>query len=296
MAELRVKSGWAADAVFPLKGDQIEVGRSPACAIALEADGVSRHHAKLVQGDDGWTVHDLGSKNGIEVNGSAVKSHTLAAGDELKIGEVILVLHSAKPAEEAAAPEEPSGDERAAPTAAAPAAEPKSRPPKPSKRTATIDTHAVEQMRKAHVAIRKELAKVIVGQADVLDQMLTAMLSRGHCLMVGVPGLAKTLMVRTISQILDLEFHRVQFTPDLMPSDITGTDILEVDETTGAKAFRFVKGPIFTNMLLADEINRTPPKTQASLLEAMQERSVTASGHTYELDEPFLRAGHTEPA
>jgi MoxR-like ATPase len=143
-------------------------------------------------------------------------------------------------------------------------------------------------MRDTADAMRRETQKVIVGQADVLDQILMAILSRGHCLMVGVPGLAKTLIVRTLAQVLDLGFKRVQFTPDLMPSDITGTDILEEDEQTGAKTFRFIKGPIFTNVLLADEINRTPPKTQAALLEAMQEHSVTASGTTYTLTPPFF--------
>jgi MoxR-like ATPase len=143
-------------------------------------------------------------------------------------------------------------------------------------------------MRLASARISDEVQKVIIGQTSVLDEVLMAMLSRGHCLMVGVPGLAKTLMVRTIAQVLDLGFKRVQFTPDLMPSDITGTDILEEDQQTGQKTFRFIQGPIFTNMLLADEINRTPPKTQAALLEAMQEYSVTASGKTYDLDLPFF--------
>ncbi|MBM4038939.1 MAG: AAA family ATPase [Planctomycetes bacterium] len=143
-------------------------------------------------------------------------------------------------------------------------------------------------MRVASAKIRDEVQKVIIGQTEVLDQIAMAMISRGHCLMVGVPGLAKTLTVRTIAQVLDLDFKRVQFTPDLMPSDITGTDILEEDEQTGEKSFRFIRGPIFTNMLLADEINRTPPKTQAALLEAMQEYSVTTSGKTYPLDLPFF--------
>ncbi|HUW32287.1 MAG TPA: AAA family ATPase, partial [Planctomycetota bacterium] len=143
-------------------------------------------------------------------------------------------------------------------------------------------------MKSASDKIRNEVHKVIIGQDVVLDQLLTAMLSRGHCLMVGMPGLAKTLMVSTLAQVLELKFKRVQFTPDLMPSDITGTDILEEDELTGKKNFRFIRGPIFTNILLADEINRTPPKTQASLLEAMQEYRVTAAGYTYSLEMPFF--------
>src|SRR5437867_7573932 len=132
-----------------------------------------------------------------------------------------------------------------------------------------------------------QLGRVIVGQTEVIDQILAAVFTRGHCLLVGVPGLAKTLMVSSISQILDVAFKRIQFTPDLMPSDITGTTVLEEQEQ-GKRGFRFVRGPIFTNILLADEINRTPPKTQAALLEAMQERQVTAGQETYKLPDPFF--------
>src|SRR5438105_12798128 len=133
----------------------------------------------------------------------------------------------------------------------------------------------------------EQLHRVIVGQADVIEQILAAILTRGHCLLVGVPGLAKTLMVQSIAQILDISFKRVQFTPDLMPSDITGTTILD-DTASGRREFRYVKGPLFANIILADEINRTPPKTQAALLEAMQERQVTAGQETYRLPEPFF--------
>jgi MoxR-like ATPase len=133
----------------------------------------------------------------------------------------------------------------------------------------------------------EQLRRVIVGQAEVVEQILAAIFTRGHCLLVGVPGLAKTLMVSSISQILDVAFKRIQFTPDLMPSDITGTMILDEHET-GRREFRFVRGPVFTNVLLADEINRTPPKTQAALLQAMQEREVTAGQETYKLPEPFF--------
>ena len=135
--------------------------------------------------------------------------------------------------------------------------------------------------------VRDEVQQTIVGQGDVMELVLTAILAGGHCLLVGVPGLAKTTLVQTIAQVLDLDFKRVQFTPDLMPSDITGTDIMEIDEVTRQRQFRFIRGPIFTNLLLADEINRTPPKTQASLLEAMQELSVTSGGTTYAVKPPF---------
>ncbi|MGD8628880.1 MAG: MoxR family ATPase [bacterium] len=136
--------------------------------------------------------------------------------------------------------------------------------------------------------ITREIKKVIIGQDRVIEEMLIALLSDGHCILVGVPGLAKTLLVSTIAQILDLGFSRIQFTPDLMPADITGTDIIEEDRSTGKREFRFVKGPVFANIVLADEINRTPPKTQAALLQAMQERQVTAGGNTYDLDLPFF--------
>ncbi|MCX6905965.1 MAG: AAA family ATPase, partial [Verrucomicrobia bacterium] len=146
----------------------------------------------------------------------------------------------------------------------------------------------LSQLKQAKEKILTEISKVVVGQKDVLNEVLVAMFARGHCLLIGVPGLAKTLMVKTLAQAVDLQANRIQFTPDLMPSDITGTDILEEDPVTGKREFRFHRGPLFTNLLLADEINRTPPKTQAALLEAMQERRVTAAGKTYDLPDPFM--------
>ena len=136
--------------------------------------------------------------------------------------------------------------------------------------------------------IINEIRKVIVGQDEVLEDLLVALFCKGHCLFVGVPGLAKTLLVKTLARVLNLSFSRIQFTPDLMPSDITGTDILYEDQATNKRGFRFIKGPVFSNIVLADEINRTPPKTQAALLQAMQEQQVTVGGNTYELDQPFL--------
>ena len=150
------------------------------------------------------------------------------------------------------------------------------------------DLAAIEKLGASRKRLKAEIAKVIVGQEHVVDDLLTAVFSRGHCLMIGVPGLAKTLMVRTIARAIDLSFNRIQFTPDLMPSDITGTDIIEEDKSTGTRQFKFVKGPVFANILLADEINRTPPKTQAALLQAMQELEITVSGRTYELPSPFF--------
>ncbi len=140
----------------------------------------------------------------------------------------------------------------------------------------------------ARAQIVEQIEKRVVGQRDVVEHLLISLFSRGHCLFVGVPGLAKTLLISTLADVLNLSFNRIQFTPDLMPSDITGTDILEEDKATGHRAFRFVQGPLFANIILADEVNRTPPKTQAALLQAMQEYRITAGGRTYPLDLPFL--------
>src|SRR5262245_43674106 len=150
------------------------------------------------------------------------------------------------------------------------------------------DLQAIARLGEARKKLKAEIGKVIVGQEHIVDDLLTALFARGHCLMIGVPGLAKTLMVRTIARAVDLEFKRIQFTPDLMPSDITGTEVLEEDRTSGGRQFRFVRGPVFANILLADEINRTPPKTQAALLQAMQELQVTVAGRTYNLPGPFF--------
>ncbi|MDA3926251.1 MAG: MoxR family ATPase [Kiritimatiellae bacterium] len=150
------------------------------------------------------------------------------------------------------------------------------------------DMALIKELAELCASMKEQLGQVIIGQERVIDEVLMAVLSRGHALLVGVPGVAKTLLISTISRVMDLSFKRIQFTPDLMPSDITGTDVLEEDRTTGKRAFRFVKGPVFANMVLADEINRTPPKTQAALLEAMQEHSVTVSGEEFHLPEPFF--------
>ncbi|MGD2109818.1 MAG: MoxR family ATPase [Phycisphaerae bacterium] len=152
----------------------------------------------------------------------------------------------------------------------------------------TNDVEAVKQLGAAHQKIRDELAKVIVGQAEVIDQLLIALFAGGHCMLEGVPGLAKTLMISTLARCLNLSFNRIQFTPDLMPSDITGTEVIQEDRTTGGRSFKFLRGPVFANVILADEINRTPPKTQAALLESMQERQVTVGGERHALPPPFF--------
>ncbi|HLY74794.1 MAG TPA: AAA family ATPase, partial [Planctomycetota bacterium] len=150
------------------------------------------------------------------------------------------------------------------------------------------DMESIQKLKSAYDTLKKEMHRVIVGQERVLDELLTCIFSKGHALLVGVPGLAKTLMIRTLAQTLSLSFSRVQFTPDLMPSDITGTEVIDVDKASGDRALRFIKGPIFANVLLADEINRTPPKTQAALLEAMQELQVTVGGKRHALQHPFF--------
>ena len=150
------------------------------------------------------------------------------------------------------------------------------------------DTALVEKLNKTVGEIKSEIAKVIIGQEETIDKLLVSLFSNGHCLLVGVPGLAKTLLVHTIADVLDLKFNRIQFTPDLMPSDITGTEIIEEDASTHSRAFKFIHGPVFANIILADEINRTPPKTQSALLEAMQEHHITAAGTKYNLEEPFF--------
>lgn len=150
------------------------------------------------------------------------------------------------------------------------------------------DLKAAEFLKNAREKLLSEIRKVIIGQQRILDQILISLFSQGHCLLVGVPGLAKTLMVRTLAEVLDLEFKRIQFTPDLMPADIVGTDIIQENVKTGDRSFRFMQGPIFGNIILADEINRTPPKTQAALLEAMQEYKISVGGETYQLQMPFF--------
>src|SRR5436305_1095015 len=150
------------------------------------------------------------------------------------------------------------------------------------------DIAAVERLKDAFARLKVELGKVIVGQHAVLEELLIAIFARGHCLLIGVPGLAKTLMIHTLADALNLTYNRIQFTPDLMPSDITGTEVIQEDKATGVRQFKFLRGPIFANIVLADEVNRTPPKTQAALLEAMQERQVTVGGERHRLPDPFF--------
>ena len=256
MPKLTILDGPQQGQTVTVTGAEFIIGRDPDCQWQLDLPSVSRQHVRIFAVDGQWRIQDLGSSNGTKQNGQAIEESELATGDRLAIGDVPVLF------EDAVAPAVVTSE-------------------------ADIQATVTEMSLKTRL-IEAEISKAIIGQKSVILQLLTAIISKGHVLMIGMPGLAKTMMIRTLSEVLDLKFRRIQFTPDLMPSDITGTDVLEVDEQTGKKEYRFIKGPIFTNILLADEINRTPPKTQAALLEAMQEHRVTASGQTYQLDLPFF--------
>ncbi len=244
---------------FPL-ADRARIGRAEDNDLCVPCDSISSHHAVIARNGAGFQITDTGSRNGILVDGKKVNSFALADGTVFALGDVEFVFSAKAEAVEAPPAGAPKDDSLA----------------------------AIVGFKAAHEKVLAEIGKVVIGQREVVNQMLVALFARGHCLLIGVPGLAKTLMVRTLGSAVDLGSNRIQFTPDLMPSDITGTDILEEDPSTGKRVFRFHRGPIFTNLLLADEINRTPPKTQAALLEAMQEQRVTISGTSYELPNPFM--------
>jgi MoxR-like ATPase len=227
---------------------------------------VSGQHAMLRVAEGGWIIHDLKSSNGTFVNGAPVTTVPLRHGDRVAIGQTEMVFVTEE-VEMAAVAAGGRGTTQAA---------------------SAEDIALVSEMQGRTESIRHEVARAIVGQREVVDQILMVLLAGGHGLIVGLPGMAKTLMVRTIAAVLDMDFKRIQFTPDLMPTDITGTEVLETNRDTGEREFRFIAGPVFCNLLLADEINRTPPKTQAALLEAMQEYRVTAGNVTYPLDPPFF--------
>lgn len=273
MASLLVKKGQFEGQAFDFAGGEIIIGRDETCSIMLENDSrVSRQHAKISCDDKGgWCVADLGSANGTLLNNVAVATSPLKENDSISVGGTTFIFRS----------QDSLGSVNAQPS------DPKSAPEQKSM-TTDDDLKLVKQMRESMDVIRKEVGKVIIGQEDVLNEILMCIIAGGHALLIGLPGLAKTLTVNTIAKVLDMKFKRIQFTPDLMPSDITGTEVLETDRVTQQKEFRFMQGPIFCNMLLADEINRTPPKTQAALLEAMQEKQVSVGKEVYKLDKPFF--------
>ena len=293
----------------PHKGSVVKIpkasftmGREKVCDVTMKDPSVSGEHAVFECQDGTWILADQNSRNGSFLNGVQLDRSPveIGDGDRIRLGNSEFLF-------ELTSPEATASDDKGGPPTAQSAKGPaasaaaKSAPKKRTLRTKRMDgaggspaatdlppDKMVAALSQAREAVLKEVGKIIVGQQDVLLQLLTAFFAQGHCLLEGVPGLAKTLMIHTLSRTLSLDFHRIQFTPDLMPTDITGTNIISEDPETGRRAFVFNKGPIFTNVLLADEINRTPPKTQAALLEAMQERNVTSSGKTYALPNPFL--------
>jgi MoxR-like ATPase len=278
MPQIRVLAGLEPGAVFPLEARKIVIGRDPESDIPLAVDSpASRHHAAIIPENGGWRIEDLGSLNGTLINDQRVPSSFLNPGDRITIGDAEFIFEN----------DATAGNAASFGTAAVPSVAARRAAAEPAAVSAELQA-LVPQMRIKTERILAEIGKAIIGQKEIVTDVLTAIIARGHVLLIGMPGLAKTTLVRTISEVLDLQFKRIQFTPDLMPSDITGTDILEVDEQTGRKEYRFIRGPIFAQMLLADEINRTPPKTQAALLEAMQEYRVTTGGHTLDLEPPFF--------
>ena len=269
---------------YALPEQGVKIGRDPGqCQLALQDPDVSSLHAFMCCKNGAWMLQDLGSTNGTYVNGNKITTVGLKSGDRIKFGvSVSAKIEIEEPKKEVVAPPKPATP-----------------PPPPQKTAIKVDNTPPPEMSADDVELikllndkfnlaKENLSQVVIGQMDVIELVLTAIFARGHVLLMGVPGLAKTLLIATLSQVLDLKFKRVQFTPDLMPSDITGTDVLEEDKESGGRKFRFVEGPVFTNMLLADEINRTPPKTQAALLEAMQEHHITVGTKTYNLPEPFF--------
>ena len=280
----------------------IRIGRNAASNdLPIQHGSVSSNHCTLTCAGGVWTLTDLDSTNGTYVNGSRIAAAVVNNGDKIQIGDIdasFVCDAAARSAESApkaekekkparkAAPE--SEDEKPAPKKGEWTAPKLHIDDTPPPEMSADDVALIKLLNEKYTAAKEQLSQVVIGQMPVIEEVLTAVFSRGHALLVGVPGLAKTLLISTLSKVLDLKFKRVQFTPDLMPSDITGTDVLEEDKVSGSRKFRFVEGPVFTNMLLADEINRTPPKTQAALLEAMQEHHITVGSHTYDLPEPFF--------
>jgi MoxR-like ATPase len=248
---------------LPLTDEPLVIGSNPACHVILNDPAVLPYHAYLTREQDRRRVVSYEANGPLQFNGGLTTDLRLENGTRFGVGHAQFELAgaSANGTSAVTSTEDPILENPQA---------------------------AAAQLNKAMMRIKAEMARVVIGQTDVVGQILVALFARGHCLLVGTPGLAKTLMARTLAGSLELGCKRVQFTPDLMPADITGTQVLEQDPASSVRNFRFKQGPIFTNLLLADEINRTPPKTQAALLEAMQERRVTIAGQAYDLPQPFF--------
>jgi len=261
------------ESAVTLNGEPLVIGSNPSSHILVTDPAVLPHHAYLAKDQGHWRVAAYDANVPLHYEDNPTTDLRLDNGTCFSIGHIQF---------EFASDDVPSEHKTRESQSIAPARRMGENP--------ILDNPeaSVAQLHQAMQRIRSEMARVVIGQAEVVNQILVALFGRGHCLLVGTPGLAKTLMARTLADSLELQCKRVQFTPDLMPADITGTQVLEQDPATSERNFRFKQGPIFTNLLLADEINRTPPKTQAALLEAMQERRVTISGETYDLPSPFF--------
>ncbi len=300
MAKLEILDGDYRGRVFEFFDGRIVVGRGADSDLQVRETSMSRHHAELTQADDGWMLRDLNSSNGVFIDDRKITETLLKNRVRFRLGGVTFIFTDDVVHDDASATRK-RGAPKTADTASrsAAASEQSAVAPSPLAETrmdvgpdagesVAVDIDQVKDMARIYPRIQEQFGRTIVGQRDVLEEIMIAIAADAHCLMIGLPGLAKTMMVSTLSRILQLDFRRIQFTPDLMPSDILGTEVLDVAEDGGEKAFRFIKGPIFTNMLLADEINRTPPKTQAALLESMQEKQVTIANQTFALPRPFF--------
>jgi MoxR-like ATPase len=275
------------ESAVALNGEPLVIGSNPSSHIVVNDPAVLPHHAYLARDQGHWRVAAYDANVPLNYENRPTTDLRLENGTRFSIGHTqfefasdgIARARRTRESGSVALERRASASEGVVPERRAGAGE-----------NPILDNPeaAVAQLHQAMRRIRSEMARVVIGQAEVVNQILVALFGRGHCLLVGTPGLAKTLMARTLADTLELQCKRVQFTPDLMPADITGTQVLEQDPAMSERHFRFKHGPIFTNLLLADEINRTPPKTQAALLEAMQERRVTISGQTYELPSPFF--------
>jgi MoxR-like ATPase len=281
MAMLHILEGPDAGSQYEFEDGRVLVGRGEECQVRLNQGSISRQHAAFSKINGVWHVEDLNSQNGVYVEDEQVSRAALRSDCMVRFGTINTRFEPGAAQAVAPPPVEQAAAAQPAPAAAPPRAS-------SSSLKAAVSAEMSAELGQATRQILAEFGRVIIGQKQVAEELLIAIAAGGHCLMIGLPGLAKTLMVSTLAQVLNLQFKRVQFTPDLMPSDIIGTDVLDIEEDSGRKSFRFIKGPIFTNMLLADEINRTPPKTQAALLEAMQEKQVTASNQQFKLPPPFF--------
>lgn len=317
MANIHFQTGEYKGQGLKVEETGITLGRSYNCDVTITDDTVvSAEHASIRFEQGAWWLYDLRSTNGTFINGQRAEAIQLSENDKIKLGSTAFEFHEHESdlfdnslwntQVELDDIEADAADGIADPTIKLHAVKdliadkkpetiytklvPQKNVGAPSSflSNATDDIQIIKDLNDTYLKMKAQLSKVIVGQEEVIDQVLMSIFCRSHSLLIGVPGVAKTLLVNSISHVLKLSYKRLQFTPDLMPSDITGTDVLEEDPETGRRRFRFVQGPIFANMVLADEINRTPPKTQAALLEAMQEHRVTVGGKTYHLPEPFF--------